>query len=262
MSRYGLWALIGPASWPIWCLIAGTFVLWLKSARVRFARRALGAALLLVLVIYVLPAGDLLMRPLEARYPALPLRAVRGTDIVMLAGGERLGESAASGQPNYGEHGERMTEAAALAQALPQARLWAVGGIRRHRSEKFDADWTALAWLRLGVAPDRIVRVTDTLDTCGNAAGVAARLPRGARLILVTSAFHMPRAMACFHAVGLEPVPFPVDWQSQSFDPSDPAMMDVSTNARRFSEATHEYVGLVYYRLSGRTRELWPRAAR
>jgi uncharacterized SAM-binding protein YcdF (DUF218 family) len=262
VSRYGLWALFGPASWPIWCLIAGTIAVWLKSARLRFARRSLGTALLLGLAIYVLPTGDLLMRPLEGVYPVLPLPAVSGTDIVMLAGGERLGESAASRQPNYGEHGERMTEAAALARALPQARAWAVGGVRRHRSEPFDADWTALAWTRLGVAPDRIVRVTDTLDTCGNASGVAARLPRGSRPILVTSAFHMPRAMACFHAVGLEPVPFPVDWQSQSFDPSDPSTMDVSTNVRRFSEATHEYVGLVYYRLSGRTRELWPGPAR
>ncbi|MFM9101790.1 MAG: YdcF family protein, partial [Cyanobium sp.] len=52
-------------------------------------------------------------------------------------------------------------------------------------------------------------------NTAEEARAVAAQLPRGSRVLLVTSAFHMTRARALFARQGLEVVPYPVDFQSR-----------------------------------------------
>jgi uncharacterized SAM-binding protein YcdF (DUF218 family) len=71
-------------------------------------------------------------------------------------------------------------------------------------------------------------------------------------LVLVTSAFHERRALACFAKVGLHPVPFPADFRSHDpflglsylFVPS----IDVLT---RWGSLLHEMVGFGIYRLLG-----------
>lgn len=62
-------------------------------------------------------------------------------------------------------------------------------------------------------APDLLstVRVRNTAE---EALAVAGSLPRGARVVLVTSAFHQSRAMRLFQRQGLRVIPFPVDFQA------------------------------------------------
>src|SRR5712691_3633768 len=66
---------------------------------------------------------------------------------------------------------------------------------------------------KLGVPPTSILTVVDALTTRGEAAGVAALLlPRGARrILLVTAALHLPRALPVFEAAAFEPLAAPVD---------------------------------------------------
>jgi uncharacterized SAM-binding protein YcdF (DUF218 family) len=75
--------------------------------------------------------------------------------------------------------------------------------------------------------------------------------------VLVTSAMHMPRAMACFRAAGWDVIPQPADyrvvpgaWNTGSFRIAD--------NLAVLDAAVHEWLGLVYYRMSGRTGEWFP----
>lgn len=64
--------------------------------------------------------------------------------------------------------------------------------------------------------PARAMAVTPYVrNTAEEAEAVAAQLPKGSRVLLVTSAFHMARASALFSRQGLEVIPYPVDFQSR-----------------------------------------------
>lgn len=260
MSNYTFWALFGPASWMLWAL-AGCAVILTRGGRAAVSRaRTLAVlAIALGLGVYVLPLGYYLIEPLESRFPLIVRSAVRATDIVVLAGGERLAPSYRHGRPEFGEHSERVFGAAMLAKRLPEARLWAVGGIRLWEDSPRDVDWMAAAWRDLGIAPERIGVVTGTMDTCENARGLARRLGAGRRVVLVTSAFHMPRSIACFRAAGIDPLPYPVDYQNGPRRGAGHYVnASLEDNFQRVDLALHEYVGLLYYRLQGRIADIWP----
>lgn len=261
MNRYALWALFGPTAWLLWSL--GIAMLGLVAGGPRgiaVARWAITIGLALGVVLEVLPAGHYLIKPLETRFPVPPVRDLNAREIIVLAGGERLGAAARSGRPEAKGHGERVMEGAVLARALPSARLWAIGGNRYGPNSPRDIDWMRTAWVRLGVDPARIRLVGSTADTCENARGVARALGRERPpMLLVTSAFHMPRSVACFRAAGLDPLPYPVDFQNapaKSFE--NTLSGDLQDNSERANLGLHEWVGILYYRATGRTRDWWP----
>lgn len=247
--NYALWNLFGPASWLVWLALIGAFAVFTDRWRLARLTTFLGAAV--AVGIYVLPTGSWLMQKLESPYArgAPPPEGIK--DIVVLTGAERLYASAASGRLETNQHGERVSEAVALATALPRARLWIVGGVDKHTARR-DVDWTVDYWRRAGIAAKRIGIIDRTFDTCGNAAGVARELP-GRRVLLVTSAFHLPRAMACMRAAGVDADPYPVDFQDWNAGKlTDAFSIDLLGNADRVDLALHEYVGIAYYRLTGR----------
>jgi uncharacterized SAM-binding protein YcdF (DUF218 family) len=107
--------------------------------------------------------------------------------------------------------------------------------------------------IRLGVPADRILVDTTSRNTHENAVQ-AWRLLREARLsnvILVTSAFHMPRSMGCFRKVGLHPRPYPVDFRGRwgEYDPL--SWLPRVSNLQSSTTAIREYVGLIMYWFRG-----------
>lgn len=258
MSNYTIWGLFGPATWPWWLTMLAFVSLWAAGSTSRWPRLFAGSAVTAFLALAVLPTGYWLAEPLEARFMRPALDTVEVRHIVVLAGAERLPASARSGRPEVSDAAERIIEGAALARAHPDAALWIIGGVRDRRSPLADVDWTAQSWRRLGIAARRIHIVRDTLDTCANAAGVAARQP-GGEILLVTSALHMPRAVACFRQQAIEPVAYPVDYLSPRIDrAADLFSPNLLANIKRTDAALHEWIGLLLYRLQGRTDELLP----
>jgi uncharacterized SAM-binding protein YcdF (DUF218 family) len=108
-----------------------------------------------------------------------------------------------------------------------------------------------------GVAPNRLFAERQSRDTFENAlfSRQIANYRPGERWLLVTSAAHMPRAIAAFRAVGFSVEAYPVDYQTTGL-PEDflPSSMPSSTDT-----AVHEWIGLIAYRVSGRTSELFPK---
>lgn len=259
MNRYTLWTLFGPQAWSLWLMALAMIALFSSKPRPRpLARWCLGLALGWSLAMYCSPLGTWLIEPLESRFP-VPRSVAGATDILVLTGGEHLAASARHHQAEYGETGDRMVMGAMLAHALPGARLWAVGGVRSEPGAPRDIDWMHLAWTELGVDPRRIALIGDTEDTCQNARGLAARLGAGRRPVLVTSAFHMPRAVGCFRAAGLAVLPYPADFvNGAGLGLFEAGSINIQLNAWRTDVALHEYAGLLYYRLTGRIGALWP----
>lgn len=193
---------------------------------------------------------------LENRFP-VPRIEEPVAGIVMLGGAVNVHIAADRGAPALNEAGERVTAVATLARRFPEADILLSGGAGdRHREGA--ATESALArdlLVAMGVAPARIALEERSMDTCENARE-SARLAAGAAgqsWLLVTSASHMPRAVACFRAAGFAVVPYPVDYRTR-----DSRMRSVAEGLSLLDLAAHEWLGLVGYRALGRTAELFP----
>lgn len=248
--NYVLWLALGPQSWGFWAALLA--LLSLAPRLRRPLRLPLVTASMAALITVLTPAGAWMIRTLETSFPR-PAKLPRHALLVVLTGSERVAISAAVGAPQFDESAERMIEAAHLARLHPQWRLALVGGLAA-RTGLRDVDVLAMGLEELGVAPDRMTLVGGSVDTASNASVLAALLSRRqqaeARLILLTSASHMPRAMLSFRAVGLDPLPYPVDYRVGRLDsPFGDLQINPLRDLAVFDTAAHEWVGIALYRL-------------
>lgn len=256
--RYALWSNLSPSQVLVLVTILGALLLPVGRGLLgRWLSLAGGASLLLL---GVLPTAQYLLDPLQARFPRPNLPA-RLDGILLMAGAEAPAKTERFGEPQLSRHGGRYTTALRLAQRYPQARLVFVGGpFRNPATGELDQAGVARELLvSLGIDPRRLVfepRSTDTCDSAENALKLLRPKPTEAWAV-VTSAVHMPRTMACFRAAGWEVIPQPADYQVDLgiLRASDFRAAD---NLPLLDIALHEWVGLAYYRLSGRTQEFFP----
>lgn len=97
--------------------------------------------------------------------------------------------------------------------------------------------------------PSDIILITENVQNTDQEAKAVAKLLNNetANILLVTSAFHMPRAQKVFEAAGLMVLPFPVDFLS---DADMVKVMDFFPNAEAFKDTSffvRELIGRLYY---------------
>jgi uncharacterized SAM-binding protein YcdF (DUF218 family) len=103
----------------------------------------------------------------------------------------------------------------------------------------------------LGVAASDIVLENVSKNTAEEAARVAPMIGQE-RFLLVTSAFHMPRAVALFRKQGLDPIPSPSDYRVK-VEGGTPTfgLYPQSGRLTQADIAMHEYVGMKWAKLRG-----------
>lgn len=238
-------------------------VCWLVSRLWRRVRwlRWLGSGLPLLatglwLGATLMGLGHYSLRALEQVYPqpdALP-GSVDG--IVVLGGGIATAVSEATGSVTLDRAGDRLATAARLAHARPEATLVYTGG-RVWRRQGQPAAVYAQEWFSaMGIDPGRITTETRARSTWDNARYSLELVDPGPdeRWVLVTSAWHMPRAMGAFAAAGWpEVIAYPADRRV------DPGLRTLrSTPSRTLTDldtAAHEAVGILGYALLGRWQQ-------
>lgn len=251
-----------PTHLAICLMLLGLVLGWTRLAR--FSRLPLFAGLALLVLAAASPLPRLLARPLEDRFPGPATTDARPVAGIIVLGGA-IGE--ARGQITFTRAAARMTEAVALARRYPEARIVFTGGSAAllGRGTTTEASVASRYFAQMGLAPDRILLEDRSRNTEENALFTAQliqlRVPPkpGERWLLVTSALHMPRSMAIFRAAGLDPEPWPVGYRTagtiQDFLSPGRAW---SANLDLADEAAREWVGLIVYRLTGRTKTLLP----
>jgi uncharacterized SAM-binding protein YcdF (DUF218 family) len=256
--RWLIWTLFSPSQVILVLLIAGGALLAL--GRERWGRRLsiLGASLLVVFGL--LPTSHFLMHTLEARFPQ-PDLPEQITGIVLLSGAERPTATVDSGEPQLNSAAGRYTTALRLAARYPDARLVFTGGpFKDPRTGELGQTGVGREILTsVGLDPSRLTFEEGSRDTCDNAFNAMALVKpsKGDRWVVVTSASHMPRTVACFRSAGWDVIPQPADHHSATSG-LDVGNFKISDNLAMLDVALHEWVGLAYYRLSGRTREIFP----
>jgi uncharacterized SAM-binding protein YcdF (DUF218 family) len=215
----------------------------------------------LIAVAGLSPLGNALILPLEQRFP--PWDASRGAPdgIVVLGGAITLDVSAARGAVALNEAAERITVTAELARRYPNARIIFSGGNNfLFASDAVEAAIAVQEFEALGIAHERITAEEQSRNTIENAvfSHLLANPQPGERWILVTSAYHMPRAMAAFRAAGFAIEAYPVDWRTRGPIDALQPFISVGDGLRRTDTAVREWVGLLAYRITGRTAEVFP----
>jgi uncharacterized SAM-binding protein YcdF (DUF218 family) len=239
--------------------VVGIVLLFTRFRRTGRALATLGVVLLLIAGLS--PLGNALMLPLEDRFP--PWDASRGAPagIIVLGGAVGPELSAARGTPDLNESAERITATAALARQYPDARIvYSGGNARLVLTGGIEADYAIDLLESLGVARARVVAERQSRNTIENAEfskRLVAPKP-GERWLLVTSAYHMPRAIGAFRRAGFLVEAYPVDWRTRGPIDLWLPFESVTAGLRRTDTAVHEWIGLFAYWLTGRTSELFP----
>jgi uncharacterized SAM-binding protein YcdF (DUF218 family) len=111
---------------------------------------------------------------------------------------------------------------------------------------------------QLGLPEDRLIVEGRSRTTAENAAFSRALVPDvDGPWILVTSAFHMPRALGSFCAAGWRDlVPYPTDYRGGTF--WEQAGWSLADNLTDLNIGVKEWVGLLAYRVTGRTEAILP----
>ncbi len=105
--------------------------------------------------------------------------------------------------------------------------------------------------MEIGIPENDIILETKSKDTKDQAKFIKSAIGREP-FVLVTAAFHMPRSMAMFKKLGMNPIPSPIGHRVSERQGLSPHSFFPSTgNLRNAGLAIHEYLGLTWSKLRG-----------
>jgi uncharacterized SAM-binding protein YcdF (DUF218 family) len=252
-----VWFVFSPVNLAILlALLAGLL------AFTRFARPARWLGLLALLALALMafsPLPRIVVRPLENRFPQQDVTKGPVDGIIILGGAIGV----ARGDVVLTSAAARMTKAVELARLHPKAKVVFTGGSGNLISPVIDteAEGARLLLQGLGLEPGRLVLEDKSRNTRENAIYTRRLVdPKpGERWLLVTSAWHMPRAIGVFRKAGFAVEAFPVDYLSKN-EPSDLRPYMRAPRALTIADdGFKEWVGLLAYWLAGYTDALFPR---
>ena len=242
---------------PIFLLPTGLTCLLLALALIRKKRRGLlvGLALALLYMASMPVVGEALIGCLEDQYPAQTIAGCPRADAVIVLGGILGYNHPGVDYPSWSESVDRFTVGVAL--------------IRAGKADAIEFSRASFPWLKPRVTEGDILRaqaiaagipaekifltplVGDTADEA-RAAAALCRDHGWKHVLLVTSAWHMPRAAWLFRRAGVNFTPFPVDFQRKPHRKTTLLDFLPHPEALLLTELTlRETYGRIYYRIFG-----------
>ena len=247
-----------PSNFLLLLALAGAVLLATRWKRAGL-RMVIGAVVLLAMV-GLLPVGTFLIHGLESRFPQWEPGRGPPDGIIVLGNAISPKLSSAFGEPVFNGSGSRMFAMAKLARAYPNAPIVYSGGdASLFGNGVRETDFVYPALESLGIARESVQLETQSRNTAENAAftKLLVKPKLGERWLLVTSARHMPRAIGCFRKADFRVEAYPVGWRAA--DALDVQWgRGLADGLERLDAAAYEWIGLLAYRLSGRTAELFP----
>jgi uncharacterized SAM-binding protein YcdF (DUF218 family) len=227
----------------------------------RLGRALMVVSLVLLAICAWSPLGTLLLYPLEARFPAWDAGKGAPDGIIVLGGPIDADLSVTHGGAVVSASGDRVIAGAVLAHRYPNARLLYTGGNPNLVSnDAKEADYATELFEGLGVARSRLLMERSSRNTLENAEFSKAMVnPKpGERWLMVTSAYHMPRAVGLFRKAGFDVEAYPVDWKVGKGADIFAFSNIAGDGLARTDPAVREWMGLIAYRLAGKTDAFLP----
>ncbi len=237
-----------PLSIVLLLLVSGLMLLWMTK------KKNLGKIFITMGTIMLLLASygflaDQLVVSLENRYPPLlDIKNIRNSKdikwIVVLGGGAipdpRLPLSSQLGPDSL----SRLLEGVRLHRQLPGSRLILSGGAIFKESP--ESETLAKTAILMGASESDMVKENKSMDTADQSKLISSIVGRN-RFILVTSAIHMPRSIALFRKLGMDPIAAPTNYLVVKQSHTNPQDFFPATHSlRKIEAAIHEYLGLIW----------------
>ncbi len=230
---------------------------WLKS--VKWKKRSLTIGILLFLflsndyisnrAIYYWEAKTISVKDIEAPY-----------DIGILLSGYAKNTGYLLEDDHFfqlGESANRLTQTIELYKLGKIKKILISGGAAYLLQKSVSESENTKRFLRrLGIPASDILIETKSRNTYENALYTkelleAKGIEKNQRLLLITSAFHIPRAEKCFKKVNLEVVPFSVDFQAHPLDFHPEYFIPSTSGIDNWQLLIKEWVGIVVYKMRG-----------
>ena len=199
--------------------------------------------------------SDRLLLSLEGRYLSRTAAAYPGADAIVVLGGGVTAQQAEGRTVLPGRAFDRLYLGYLLYQAKKApVMVLSGGGIewRRQAGSVSEAGQMAVILKQLGLSNKAILTECSSRNTRENAWYTREVLRDKKTVLLVTSAFHMPRAKACFERLGLTTIACPADFRIDPYEKT--TVLDFLPDAGALDNTTialREYIGMAYYRLRG-----------
>jgi uncharacterized SAM-binding protein YcdF (DUF218 family) len=247
--------LLEPFSLALVCLVSAALLQRRKAAR----RSLFGLAVAVLVVCGNQRVTDSLVRPLERRH--LPPEPVPSADAIVILSSGVLPRFPPRPTVEVADAGDRVLYGAELYRRGLAPVVICTGNVATGQvTPRPHAEDMADLLVMVGVPRIAIVTETRSENTRDHAVNLCPFFGerRIGRVLLVTSAMHMPRSVATFRRLcpAVEVIPAPTDFRAPD-RPEAPWYREAADqlpsagNLSHFADATHEYLGMAYYRLRG-----------
>jgi len=199
------------------------------------------------------PVRDMLTEPLEFQYSALKIEQIKtdGTAIVLLGGGIYENAPEYGGRDELGRYAMMRTIYAADVAQKSGLDVYATGGKPLTQADEAEGDIMRHWLLKMGLKEGYVHAENVSNNTWENASYMKKILAEKGvdRVVLITSAWHIPRAVWCFETHGFEVIPAPTDYLTEQGSYDLRSYLPRWTTLSDSGQALHEQLGLLWYRL-------------
>lgn len=252
------WFLVQPLNLAIFLLAFSLLVAWFGW------RKFGGFTAFFSFLILALSAwtsiGALMLNPLEERFQRPPLPD-KVAGLIVLGGGFEGAINLARGGYDINSGGDRFLEAAVLARRYPDARIVVSGGTGTLVLDgEGDADTAPKLFEALGIPASRLILEKESRNTYENVENIRQIVSPGQdeTWLLVTSAFHMPRAIGLFRKAAFPVLPWPVDYRTSGEEGIGVMRDNPADSLQTATMAIREWLGLIAYKFTGRIDSVFP----
>jgi uncharacterized SAM-binding protein YcdF (DUF218 family) len=246
---------IYPLTWIFVLLFIGLIFLAIKSHRAAAVTFSLSFIAFWIMAMPM--TGQWLTHSLESQYEAKDATSYQNADVIILLGGGMAGSAPpARLNPDLNDAADRVWFAAQLYHAKKAPYIIASGGtLTWHGTTQSEARAMRLFLEQLGVPATAIIDEEQSRTTYKNALNCRSKVLylEAKRILLVTSAAHLPRAMAVFQKLYPESEIIPVATDVRVIEVGEDLLdwLPQAGGIGMLTEAWHEWLGLLIYRLKG-----------
>lgn len=245
-----------PLTWVMLLLLLSVIALWWHKQRL--AKVTATSALVLLSVISMPISSQWLMHQLESQYPAQLIDSIQLTDVLLVLGGGIHGSAPPWRlAPDLNDAADRVVYAAQLYHADKAKQIIVSGGTLSWKGvQQSEASAMKALLIQLGVPASAVIEEDQSQSTYENILNSQVLLSAHSvqTLLLVTSAAHMPRSMATAAKnldTQVKVIAAPTDIRVVAVGGDLLDYLPQASGLAMFTEAWHEWVGWLVYKLKG-----------
>tara|TARA_Y100000590_G_scaffold394145_1_gene472958 strand:+ start:175 stop:954 length:780 start_codon:yes stop_codon:yes gene_type:complete len=251
-----IWFFLSPINFIIILFLISFFLKLFKYNK--FSKFFLFLSFLFFLLAGIFPTGHWLLYKLETNYQSKSILPYELDGLLILGGPSSSSLTRIHNQVNFNDGGERLTESVLIIKKYKPKTIIFSGGSSDGNFENSHAYVAKIFFSQMEIDTKKIIfeyKSRNTFENIINSFKIA-NPNKNEKWLIITSSFHMTRAINIAKKINWNIIPYPVDFKVQnefnSFRPS----IDILNNFNSFNLASHEYIGLISYYLLGRTDKI------